>query len=213
MADKQYPILEIIKQRRGVYALRFSDVTIKVSESLLTDYYLYVGKLLSDEQINQLAARFDDDRAYQKALDLISRRDYFTAELRLKLQQRVFTNSSIEQALIKLTKAGYLDELACARRAIEQRIRSESVNKVRQRLQKRGCPRRIIEELMPEFSCDEVLKAFDTLTQKYRYRQITPDHKSKQQQLRFLINRGYSYRDAERAYQKWLKAYHDEENY
>lgn len=213
MQDSQYLILEIIKRKRGVYTLRFSDMTIDVCEALLADWHLYLGKSLSDDQIEQLAVRFEDDRAYQKALDLISRRDHFIDELNLKLQQRNFNKSSIEWAIAQLIESGYIDELACARHVVEQRMQIESANKIRQRLIKRGCPRHMIERLLSECTFDDVSKALVALTQKYRHCQVASDHKSKQKQLRFLINRGYTYRDAEKAYQKWHEMHKLGDNY
>ncbi|MFH0883248.1 MAG: RecX family transcriptional regulator [bacterium] len=48
--------------------------------------------------------------AYEKALDLLARRQQTTAELRRKLRQREYENEEIEAAIERLTDLRYLDD-------------------------------------------------------------------------------------------------------
>ena len=59
---------------------------------------------------------------YQRAVDLLSRRAHFQAELRFKLRQRGFDDAQIDGALGRLSEEGYVDDLATAELWVEQQL-------------------------------------------------------------------------------------------
>jgi len=61
------------------------------------------------------------DSAYQAALKILSRRDYFLAELRGRLVQKEFNADEVDDALRRCAELGLLDDERVARRFVELR--------------------------------------------------------------------------------------------
>jgi regulatory protein len=80
---------------------------------------------------------------YQRALNLLSRRDHTTVELKRKLAARGFSAESITAVIEQLAGQGYLDDRRFAERWTEAAISSGRGYGIRimQELQKRGIPR------------------------------------------------------------------------
>ena len=74
--------------------------------------------------------------AYQKALDLLSRRDHFRRELEIKLQRKGYPGDEVEAALIRCEELRLLDDEKVAARFVELRATSRGWG-----------PRRIAAEL------------------------------------------------------------------
>ena len=79
---------------------------------------------------------------FAKACDLLSQRPHFRAELERKLGQRGHDQASIEAALTRLEKLGYLDDAGCARSLAAGRLSRSGYGPVRMRveLERRGAP-------------------------------------------------------------------------
>lgn len=60
---------------------------------------------------------------YQRAVDLLSRRAHFTAELRFKLRQRGFDDPEIDGVMLRLGEEGYVDDVETAHLWLEQQLR------------------------------------------------------------------------------------------
>ncbi len=85
--------------------------------------------------------------AFDKAVDLLSRRDHFPAELAEKLRRRGYSGEEIAEALGRCRELGYLDEERLARRFVEVRAvqRGWGPRRLRAELQRRGAPREVAE--------------------------------------------------------------------
>jgi regulatory protein len=65
------------------------------------------------------------DSAYQAALKILSRRDYFRRELRERLAQKGFENGEIDDAIGRCADNGLVDDERLARRFVELRAVSK----------------------------------------------------------------------------------------
>lgn len=100
--------------------------------------------------------------AYHDAIILLGRRAYSEAELRQRLEKKDHRGPTIDEAIGRLKKAGYLDDVTLARRIVESdaELRSEGRLKVRARLLQRGIPSDVIErELAAGFPEEEEPRA------------------------------------------------------
>jgi regulatory protein len=92
---------------------------------------------------------------YEKAVELLARRDHFRAELRAKLVARRYPDGEIEATLDRLEARGYLDDRAAARKLALARIEAEPLGRRRlaAELARRGVApevaAEVIEELLP----------------------------------------------------------------
>ncbi|GAV26318.1 regulatory protein RecX [Carboxydothermus islandicus] len=127
-------------------------------------------------------------RAYQKALNYLSRALRTTAEVRQYLSRNGFPNEEIEEVISKLTAIGYLDD----RRYLENYLLSEKalrygINKIKFKLLQKGLDLEHLNNL-PVDEEEEVNKAKEILLKKYK--QLDPMDYGKY--YRFLVGRGFS---------------------
>lgn len=80
-----------------------------------TDLCLYVGKILTDEEIAALKGYADQDEAYDKALRYLSHESYSCAEIRRKLDAKGFEPEVIRGVVERLVQIGLLDDAHYAR--------------------------------------------------------------------------------------------------
>lgn len=134
---------------------------------------------------------------YSRALDLLSRRDHSTAEIRRKLALRDFTVEEISLTVDRLTENGLLDDSRFAARWAESRVRNGRGYGMRivQELIQRGVSRDIASEAaamaFAEHPEDMQLKA---LVSK-KYASFNPDEASLKERNRVfasLLRSGFS---------------------
>jgi regulatory protein len=79
------------------------------------------GQQLSDPDISQLTAADDVEKAYNRALNLLSYRPRSVAEVRRNLQGKQTDPETIETVVARLSQNGLLDDAAFARFWVENR--------------------------------------------------------------------------------------------
>lgn len=145
-----------------------------------------------------MTARVDhQDRAYQKALRLLTVRSRTRKELKQRLVAERFTDKVAEQVLDRLAAAGLIDDkkFAIDRARAMGKGKGWGPRKLRSDLLKRGIANEAIDEAVSQAygtqSCTQVMKRLikkrfgtQVLTQK-------ADRKAKGKAQRFLLGRGF----------------------
>jgi len=95
------------------------------------------------------------DEVYQRALNLLARRDHSVAELRRKLVSRGFPDSRVSDALERLLRQGYLDDRRFAEHWVESALRSGKGygNRLLLELLRRGVSRETAAEAIAGAAC------------------------------------------------------------
>ncbi len=111
---------------------------------------LQVGQFLSAREIAELQEQDTEERAYEWALNLLSRRPRSTAEISHRLSQASFPPSAVEAALARLERVGLVDDRAFARYWVENReeFRPRGHRMLRWELQQKGVADQIIDEVL-----------------------------------------------------------------
>jgi regulatory protein len=86
---------------------------------------LHKGQTLSDEEIAQLRALDQAEKAHQRALNFLSYRPRSVAEVQRNLREKDVPEEIIEQEIKRLERVGLLDDEAFARYWIARRVASE----------------------------------------------------------------------------------------
>lgn len=96
------------------------------------------------------------DEVFQRALDLLARRDHSVAELKRKLVSRGFSDILVADTLERLNRQGYLDDRRFAERWAESALRSGKGFGIRLllELQRRGVDRGIAAEVVAKASSE-----------------------------------------------------------
>ena len=146
---------------------------------------------INEEELAVLERAVSSRRAFNKATDLLSRRDHSEKELLIKLRQKGFKEEA-EEAIEKLKYYGYIDDRRFAENYVKELIRIKHYGKrrVEQELYRKGIDREIISEVLEaaEFPESELV----SLIERKYYRYLT-DEKGIKKTINSLLRMGYSY--------------------
>ncbi len=157
---------------------------------------------IDDEELAELKGSVNSRRAYNKAIDLISRREHSRKELITKLSQRGYTDVAQEVA-DKLQESGYLDDERFANMyAQELKLRRNfGKRRISQELYMKGIDRDIIYEVLENLEESPQEEIMDILSRKYPH--CLEDEKNKTRAFNALIRLGYSSYDIRSALREY----------
>jgi regulatory protein len=184
-----YGRIERGASRNGLQAVSTEGSSFFIPKSCAESFSLAVGQQLSEQDFNALKAEAERITVLQKAVDLLSRREHSTQELRLKLKKRDYDQTVIEQVLSTLGHKGYLDDQRFAAMWIRSRLRKkpESQFALKAGLMNKGVDADTAERAIREAEIDwqdVLVKAAKKKMDK------TADTKKV---LAYLVRRGFSY--------------------
>ena len=161
---------------------------------------LYENMELDDEALTSLQREVNARRAFNKAGDLLSRRDHSEKELREKLRQKGFSEGA-DEAIEKLRGYGYVDDRRfAARYAAElQRVKQFGKKRIEQELFRKGVDRGVIAETLEEmtFETDDLAALIER-----RYAGRLSTEKDVARTVAALQRRGYGYREIKEALER-----------
>lgn len=156
--------------------------------------WLRVGQCLSDEKITALQAQETREKAYQRALGLVSYRPRSESEIHQKLDRAGFDEDTIQAVLARLKDAGLVQDQTFAETWIENRstFRPRSQSYLAFELRRKGVSDETIQSAMAQAAGDDEL-AYQA-AQKYARRLEHLEWAEFQKKLTaFLGRRGFSY--------------------
>ncbi len=176
-----------------VHLLLDGDYAMTVDSDFVAFTGLYENMELDDEALTSLQREVNARRAFNKASDLLSRRDHSEKELREKLRQKGFSEGA-DEAIERLRGYGYVDDARfAARYAAElQRVKHYGKKRIEQELFRKGVDRVVIAETLEglTFDADDLVSLIE---RKYAGRLGT--EKGVSQTVAALQRRGYGYRE------------------
>ena len=176
---------------------------IKSSLGVVTDWRLFSGKTLDEEELALLRRDSSRSLARDRALELISRRQMSQKEVRDKLTQKGVDEDAADYSVSWLSDHGFLnDESYAAAVARHYAARGYGAGRVRSELSRRGVSRELWDEAvenMPE--SDSKLEKFISARLK-----DPTDRDQIRKVSAALFRRGYSWEEIRTA----LRRYTDE---
>lgn len=168
----------------GKYAFSFSqDEIIRLG--------LKLGQEFTKDELEQVKKSAVEDKAYDRALNLISRRPRSTWEMQDYLKRKDYKEEVIEQTLNKLSDKGYLNDLEFARAWVRSRrlLKSTNKRKLALELRQKRVNREVIEQVLGEDETDDLAVLRELVERK---RKRYPD---KLKLMQYLSRQGYNYDD------------------
>jgi regulatory protein len=134
---------------------------------------------------------------YQRALNLLARRDHSVAELGRKLIAKGFPPARVEEALETLVRQGYLDDRRFAERWAESALASGRFvgSRLLLELLRRGIDRETAREAVAAVGADQSERQLLATLAAKRFATFDPAHASLRERRRvyaFLARRGFS---------------------
>ena len=166
------------------------------------------GSEVTPEQLEELLTESARRKMMNKALDLLSMRDYSRRELSDKLvtkawekkEQKDMDLGSLKQQASdicdRLEELGLLNEERFARSYVDELIRRKHLSKsgLKTALIQKGVQRDIIETVLEEVDVDPVEQIRELLATKFKNRDLS-DEKQKTRTVNALLRLGYRYNE------------------
>ncbi|MCH5171152.1 MAG: regulatory protein RecX [Oscillospiraceae bacterium] len=159
-------------------------------------------KEITEEELTELLNSVSFRRAYNKGLDILSRRPYSEKELARKLKDKDFSDEAIEYAVNRLKELSLLDDERYAEILVEHLYSNKHYGEKRilQELSVRGIDRDTARNAVLALDKDEINSIVLLLEGKFKGKMN--DEKGKQRTVAALLRYGYSYSDIKSALNK-----------
>lgn len=167
------------------------------------------GDEIDEEALRELEERIQARRCFNRALNILARREHSEKELTDKLT-RADGAAAAAAAVERVKQLGYLDDSRYARLLANELSTRKGMSKrgIMLELLRRGVARETAAEALDETELDECDKIKMLLNGKYRSR--LSDEKGRRQVMNALLRLGYSYPQARSAMEE-LETDPDEE--
>lgn len=196
----------ILHTQRGrgtkIHLLLDGEYRLTTDAEFWYSHFIADGTELSDEAWDALEQQLTCRRAYQKALDFLSRRDHSHLELMQKLM-RTFDREAAKSAIQRLDELGYLDDEKYARTLASYLLEHKnfSVGRVKRELAQRGIDRDSIDLVLAETETDPVAQVLSLLHGKYAAK--LANEKDRRRTVNALQRLGYSYSEIRTALSRY----------
>ena len=169
-------------------------------------------KEINEEELTELLDAVSFRRAYNKGLDLLSRRPHGTKELVKKLCEKGHEKESAEKACDRLLELGLLNDEEFARLLANELYERKGygIKRIKQELVFRGIEREIAENAIESLDIDTQTRIILVIKKKYLNK--INDEKGIKRAVDGLIRLGYSYSDIKTALNS-ISEFCEEENY
>lgn len=156
-------------------------------------------KEINEEELTELLDAVSFRRAYNKSLDLLSRRPYGTKELIKKLCEKGHEKEYAEKACERLLELGLLNDKEYAQILANDLLerKNYSIKRIKQELTFRGISRDIIENTADLLDNNPVSRIIILIKKKYINK--INDEKGRKRTVDALLRLGYSYSDIKTA--------------
>lgn len=170
-------------------------VLLPVHEELVLKFRLVDGKELEESQIIELNSKLDLGRAYQYALNLLSRKSYTIAQLYEKLESKEYELTIIQEVLKRLVDVGLLNDEQYTISYINHHaiMGKKGPNKIKQELLQKGISDRIINQYLTAYEDEtQIEHATKIANQLIRTNRKYGPHFIKQKIQQHLMTKGFN---------------------
>lgn len=192
-------------KRRSVFLDEEYAFSVTLEE--LLEYRIAVGMCLSEEQIAAMVEAVEVRRAKMYLVQLLGYRARSESELRSRLQQKQFSESSIDKAVESLRRMGLINDQEFAQAWVRNRLTTGKAGRLRlaQELRARGVDRQVAEGALAEMSEEKEL-SFALEVGQRRYERLRDEEPEAQRRklASFLQRRGFSYETVSRVLNRIL---------
>ncbi|MBQ6409459.1 MAG: regulatory protein RecX [Butyrivibrio sp.] len=190
-------VIELDKKRSKVFL--DGEFAFVLYKGELRDYKIKVGSDLSLNTYDEITGTVLSKRVKLRAMNLLQKKDYTEKQLRDKLNEGLYSQELVDEAIDYVKSFRYLDDDRFARDYITYHMSMRSRNRIIQDLVQKGIGKDILMPIMEEIyeeagseSGEDVeLEQIQKLLIKKHYDKDM-EYKDKQKIMAFLMRRGYS---------------------
>ncbi|WP_029232710.1 regulatory protein RecX [Butyrivibrio sp. VCB2006] len=197
-------IVELDKKRSKIYI--DGEFAFVLYKGELREYGIKVGADILESTYEEITGTLLTKRAKLRAMNLLQKKDYTEKQLRDKLNDGLYPDNLVDEAISYVKSYKYLDDERFARDYITYHLEMRSKNRIIQDLMGKGLSKDFIVPIYDEL-CGEANENSDTdieqaqiekLLSKKHYSEDL-EYNDKQKIMAFLMRRGYSIESIKRA--------------
>ena len=196
-------ITAIEPRRKSLRALYLDgELAVNIDAQTLLSSRFQVGTEITDEELHELLAASDANRAKEKALYLIAHRDHSKKELVDKIR-RTASQEAAEKAADRMEEIGLIDDRDYARRYASELFQRKyfARKRVEYELKQKGIDPDFIEELLEELEPEPVGQIGALVERKYL--RALDDEWGRRRTVAALQRLGYRWEDIRRALKEY----------
>ena len=196
-------ITAIEPRRKSLRALYLDgELAVNIGAQTLLSSRFQVGTEITDEELHELLAASDANRAKEKALYLIAHRDHSKKELVDKIR-RTASQEAAEKAADRMEEIGLIDDRGYARRYASELFQRKyfARKRVEYELKQKGIDPDFIEELLEELEPEPVGQIGALVERKYL--RALDDERGRRRTVAALQRLGYRWEDIRRALKEY----------
>ncbi len=187
-------IEEVNKTRCKVYIEQEFAFVLYKGELRL--YHVKEGEELAEASYDMIMTEVLPKRAKLRAMNLLQKREYTTAQLRDKLKQGFYPEPVLEEALAYVASFHYTDDLRYATDYIRCNEQTRSRKRIEQDLQSKGISKDMISQAWLEWEEQGGVQDEEAMIRKLLakrgYDSDTADYSRRQKEAAFLMRKGFS---------------------
>lgn len=157
----------------------------------MNDSYFKKDDILSEKDIEKVKDADENNKAFERALHILSYRAHSEKELTDKLYKK-FENQVVDEVIEKLKTIGFINDADFTERYVEQSKKGEKL--VRFELLKKGIDKDLVEKIISSrnhgVELDNARKIAEKVLKKYS---LKPEQIKKQKLYENLTRKGFSY--------------------
>ena len=204
-----YKIEDIIFQKKIIHLI-INGETIKISATTYSHFYLYKGRILSQNELDEIIDYQNRASLRDYAFTLLSKRMYSKKQLETKLIAKKAKKEEIEELISYLEEQRYINDEEYANDLFDAYEKKNfGKNKIIEKMKENGVPEVIINKM--DFVNEKekmiyVSKKFILSHKEYNYMQL------KNGLYRYLLNDGFEFDDVNQLIDILLEDYVVDEN-
>ena len=187
-------IIEKIERKGSLMVITCDNgEMIRLPRAVLREHPLREGQLLDIDGYYQLSERTMYQKALERAVWWLSKKDHSEKQLKMKLADSAFTEESAERACDFLKAGNYLNDARLSENLVRQKQRSSGPRKIAYTLRQKGVGEETAKAALEAISQDDEMETAVKLARKYLSGKLLEPREARQKCGAYLARRGFGW--------------------
>ena len=187
-------IIEEIERKGSLMVITCDNgEMIRLPRAVMREHPLREGQLLDIDSYYQLSERIMYQKALERAVWWLSKKDHSEKQLMMKLTDSAFTEESASRACDFLKAGNYLNDARLSENLVRQKQRSSGPRKIAYTLRQKGVGEETAKAALEAISQDDEMETAVKLARKYLNGKLLEPREARQKCGAYLARRGFGW--------------------
>ena len=187
-------IIEKIERKGSLMVITCDNgEIIRLPRAVMREHPLREGQLLDIDGYYQLSERTMYQKALERAVWWLSKKDHSEKQLKMKLTDSAFTEESAARACDFLKAGNYLNDARLSENLVRQKQRSSGPRKIAYTLRQKGVGEETAKAALEAISQDDEMETAVKLARKYLSGKRFEPREARQKCGAYLARRGFGW--------------------